>query len=125
MGLSIASHYCGGQKVLSELVITHTELDCAMKGIVCEEDKNQKHAFSKKGCCDNQLTLLDSEEALNTQLQQIEINTPFLIAFTYYCFHIHFTEDCSTEFTTYLAPRLKIDPQAMFQAFILYNKSIA
>jgi hypothetical protein len=126
IGLSIASHYCGGQKVLSELVIGHNQLDCGMIETLCEEDdKNQHPSFSKKSCCENRVTVLDSKETLNTQLLQIEINTPFLIAFTYYCLHIHFSEDFSTQFTTYLPPSLKIDRQAMFQAFLLYDKSIA
>ena len=120
MGLSIASHYCGGHKVLSELVIGSKKLNCGMKAMVC---KNNNHAPSiqKKHCCDNELLSLDSKDNFNSNLHQLDVNAPFLIAFVYSYLQFHFPTKEKGHLPVYSPPVLKIDRLVMFHSFLLYS----
>jgi hypothetical protein len=118
IGVSLASHFCEGQKIMSELVLMDTHLDCGMEMMACEDEG--KETTIKKVCCENTIQYLGQIDNRKSEIQQIEINDFFMIAFVSSYLQINFSEQGNTQITHYSPPILKLDRQVMFQTFIIY-----
>lgn len=124
-GVTMATHYCGGLAVKSQLMLGLAGLDCGMndmdkeKGCETEDDSSESH-IKTENCCENQYLSIDSEDTVITKLS---IHSPVLkfflaLAFTY--LGLPPTEvDHTTPYLNYSPPLLAQDIPVLHQSFLL------
>lgn len=80
VGLTLASHYCGGEAVESSLLLGGGDLDCGMdmSAAACENPQPPKTTFHAPPCCENHYTVLKTENLnLNSKIPVPEIPVVF------------------------------------------------
>ena len=80
VGITLASHYCGGEAVESAVLIGGGELDCGMDmdAASCEIPQEQSSSFHAPPCCENHYTVLKTENLnLTTKIPVPEIQAVF------------------------------------------------
>jgi hypothetical protein len=115
LGITFATHYCGGEAFMSQWTIGESHLSCGMEqdGVPCDYP-----ALNKKSCCKNESFTLDVGEDFNTSVEQPNINTNFLLAFVSTYFRLNTASVLhETNTTAYLPPPRKQNRQVLFQAF--------
>ncbi|MFT4521300.1 MAG: hypothetical protein ACI8ZN_000229 [Bacteroidia bacterium] len=85
VGVTFATHYCGGKAVMSSLMLGQRDLNCGMiqTPTSCEHEslKSKTTSFSKS-CCENQFEQLNVEDAFDGPATlKTSINTNFFAAF--------------------------------------------
>lgn len=103
---------------MSELVLMEPHLDCGMETMACEDDG--KETTIKKVCCENNIQSIGHTDKLKSDIQQLEINNLFIIAFVSTYLQINFSEKENTQISVYSPPNRKLDRQVMFQTSIIY-----
>ena len=125
MGFSIASHYCQGQLVNTQLVHGTDNLGCCMAQMDnqlpedCKSPDIQK-SVKKKGCCENEYQSLDIDDNFSSK-QVLSKATPQLIAvFIYVYFQLNSSDsDIDFAYSDYSPPPLEQDIQVLYQTFLL------
>ena len=123
-GLTIITHYCGGEAVESSYSLTHAELDCGMSLEdlqTCTDDPHNKHqSIQKKGCCENQYNSInDNFDFYKSQVNK-SINYNFVIAFVHSIINnnsLLYKDKPSRE--VYLPPLINQDISVLHQVFII------
>lgn len=121
MGFALATHYCGGLAVESELVIGNTVLDCGMADmeIGCEVNSPLTTQIEKMTCCDNQYQSLDIDDDYKLSVQS-EINIDFVAAFFVTFFEFSFSsENEEDQYANYSPPILESDIPILHQVFLI------
>lgn len=124
LGLTIATHFCGGQAVMSEFTFGNEHLDCGMNDTEdsCESDRADQ-TVGREGCCENKyLNITGSIEDDYNPTAQFDIpNAKFVFALVGTFFRLHFPEadQKSPSLNFHPPPVLEQDFQVLYQTFLI------
>ncbi|MDW7692143.1 hypothetical protein R9C00_14620 [Flammeovirgaceae bacterium SG7u.111] len=121
MGFTLATHFCGGQAVETELAIGVHELACGMSEPSAKASGCEKEAISEKSCCDDEVISVDNGDEFKQSLQKLTFDHKVTLTFVYSFLKIYFpSEETYTSFTSY-SPPLSVaqDYYVLFQSFLL------
>ncbi|MFT6879590.1 MAG: hypothetical protein ACJARG_000516 [Arcticibacterium sp.] len=123
MGFTIATHYCGGHAVKSEVSFGVHHLDCGMPTMDGQETlvSNDGQQFFTEDCCDNLVYQLDIQDDYQSNVERVTLNPDFSIVFVYAFFSNYFPFlERHKRYTNYTPPPLiKQDVQILFQSFLI------
>jgi len=125
MGFSIASHYCQGQLVKSQLVHGTDNFGCCMAKMdnqlpeECNFPDIQK-PVKKKGCCENEYQSLDIDDDFSSKQVLSKAHPQLIAVFIYVYYHLN-TSDSNSDiaYSDYSPPPLEQDTQVLYQTFLL------
>ncbi len=85
IGLTMATHFCGGQAVISELMLGHNHLDCGMHEMELPAEQPEKGTSLIKGtsCCENAYLTLEIDGDLQITKAQTSLDFNFVAAFVH------------------------------------------
>jgi len=122
IGLTFGTHYCGGQAVLTEIILGNGDLSCGMPdlGSSCESIP-QGLSVSEKGCCENQYVTVDIEGDFDSSLKHPTLEAKFVFAIAYTILDLHYAEnEHKIAYFDYLPPPpLEQDVQTLLQTFLI------
>ncbi|MBL3656279.1 HYC_CC_PP family protein [Fulvivirga sediminis] len=83
-GITLATHYCGGYAVESEIMLGQHMLGCVMQmDTGCSSSKDQQVVKPVNNCCDNDYQTVSADNTVLTKVALDAVNLQFLAAFTY------------------------------------------
>lgn len=122
LGLTVATHYCGGHAVRSGLLLSGGDFDCGMMddGTVYRDTSAQRTHFAAEHCCKNLHQTLQTDNTLQTDLPAPEFHAPVAEP-AVYAFHYHepVTALEIAPFRIDLPPLFERDVQVLFQTFLI------
>ena len=121
VGVTIGSHYCGGEKVESKIMLASHNLDCGMANMAtdCKHHKqNSKNQFSKP-CCENEFDFFQVEQEYEQPNFTDQIDLNFLVAFIQTSIQLVNIENKEQHFLNYSPPLIKKDLQVLHQSFLI------
>lgn len=84
IGLTMATHFCGGQAVISELMLGHNHLDCGMHAMDSERQPDKGTSIPEEnGCCENEYLTVEIEGDLQITKAQTSLDFNFVAAFVH------------------------------------------
>lgn len=98
VGVTFASHYCGGKVVKSKISLGNLNLDCGMANMdpACENSKDQS-SLKPKQCCQNHYSQLKvDDDFIKTAVEIVTtdfINTSYILFSVSYLFSINSNEE--------------------------------
>ena len=119
MGLSFATHYCGGQAVKSSLVIGSTTVDCGMesKDNSCE---SHQASITKKSCCDNQSVSFSTEDEFKPSTNPLNVEYKLVCAYVHaFIAPLIFKSENNVLFVDFSPPIRNKNLQVLLQSFLL------
>ena len=119
VGITLASHYCGGHVVESQLMIGANDLDCGMPdmGATCESD-GSANTIQPIPCCENHYTTVSVKDGFTTSSLITAPNAIFIQAFVATFIDFSFVREfLSDDFFTYLPPIPRQNITILFQVF--------
>lgn len=124
MSLTIGTHFCGGQPVMSKIVFGDTYLGCGMKNQEAECDKtgssnDPEPGLNKTPCCQNHYKTIVSDDFVR-EASQLKANLVFALTFLYANPDFEISRK-STErhYNHYSFPPLNRDVQLFFKVFLI------
>lgn len=119
VGFTMATHFCGGEAVKSELMLGQKQLGCDMPDMERHGESDSTTRFDAKGCCDNHYQALTIEDDYSLKLVKT-LNFDFAIAFV----HVFLKSDIPAEFEKqqyahYSPPLLLRDLPVLNQVFLI------
>lgn len=123
LGLTVATHYCGGHAVESGLLMGGGDFDCGMEGGDTEHrvvDENCAH-FTAESCCENLHQTIQTDNTLQIDLPAPEFHAPTVAEFVVYSF-LFFEPVTAGEiapFRIFPPPLPGRDVQILFQTFLI------
>ena len=124
-GVTLATHYCGGMAVESQLMLGLAGLDCGMndmdKDTGCKNQSEDSISHLKaENCCENHYVSIDSEDTVITQLVLHSPDFKFFVAFAFTYLGLQLSEvDHNTPYLNYSPPLLAQDIPVLYQSFLL------
>ncbi|MEH0153545.1 hypothetical protein V6R21_05325 [Limibacter armeniacum] len=121
IGLTIGTHYCGGQAVEHAIAFGNHELGCGMQDIdICAEPTPDADHIQAAACCQDATLLVQAEDGFTPAFADFSF-LPALAAVTiHFLFQLFFFPETDTQSPqTYSPPLLKWDIQSLFQTFLL------
>ncbi len=123
MGFAVATHYCGGLAVESQIVMGNAVLDCGMANMdqqPCESMPSQKPEIRKKPCCQNEYQSLDVEDDFKQTIVQSTVNVEFVAAFIVSFLQVSLaSENEAPQFANYSPPLIDQDISVLHQVFLI------
>lgn len=122
LGLTVATHYCGGHAVESGLQLGGGDLDCGMKDGGTEyqaANENCAH-FTAEHCCENLHQTLQTDNTLQIDLPAPEFHAPVAEP-AVYAFH-YYEPVTALEIAPFRIdppPIFERDIQVLFQTFLI------
>lgn len=121
MGLTIATHFCHGHAVKSQLVFGEANIDCGMAKMKksCHATTSEA-SVKRKSCCENDYISLGTEKTLESTKYKVDVDPNFVIAFyaTYYEL-IELDDDVHSNFKDYNPPPLIRDVYVLNENFLI------
>jgi hypothetical protein len=122
-GLTLASHYCGGEAVGSTLMLGPGNLDCGMPEAPqnCEIPAKDTTSMEAADCCQNAFTTLEVEEQMGMEAWNITQNSVFAVAFAISCLDILTIapERQNFQYLNHSPPLPRAPLRILFQSFLL------
>jgi len=121
-GLAIATHYCGGLAMESQMVVGHAELQCGMSNMDsgCENEPSRKNHFKEKPCCENQYQSLELEDTFEPQVIGSSLNLEFVASFVItYIRRSYSSNNDNVKYNNYSPPLIERDIQVLVQSFLI------
>jgi len=122
VGVTFASHYCGGKVVKSKITLSNLSLDCGMANmdVVCE-NKTDASTLKSKQCCQNhysQLKVDDDFIKSSLEITKVEFISVFSVLFSIsdFCSFNSPDEVLSLNFSP---PLLNHDIPILIQSFLI------
>lgn len=121
VGLTLASHYCGGKAVESQLMIGANNLDCGMPDMDATCTNNgATNTFQPIPCCENHFTTVSLKDGFTASSLITIPNAIFIQAFVTSFIDFSFARESLTDdYFTYLPPVTRPDISILFQVFRL------
>ena len=122
MGLTFATHYCGGFAVKRQLMFGIHALDCGMANMDmdCENLPPKNDIVKAKSCCENQYQTLETDNEYNSSEVQPVPTPAFVMAFTHsFLLMSIFLDNEKQPYTHYSPPLLEYDLPVLNQKFLL------
>lgn len=119
LGLNMATHYCGGQAVISTLTFGHEHLDCGMGEAKLDCSlQSSLPSFQKQTCCENNYATLHIEDEFKSGSQLHQIQSPFVLVEISFSDDLFATAAASPQkYSKYLPPLIERDKQVFLQTF--------
>ncbi|NMM48264.1 HYC_CC_PP family protein [Marinigracilibium pacificum] len=116
-GITMATHYCGGMAMLSELSIGNDDLNCGME-ITDHEYADGQTYLSGPKCCENHYNSFEVDEPVVPGKTSIDnINFIFLTSFVYSFSTISVEQDLSTNLYEVPIPLVIRDLNVHYEVF--------
>lgn len=120
MNFVYAKHFCGGKEVKSSLTLGGERLDCgmSMSKPKCLATQEQTQ-FSKKGCCENEYSLLSLEDDFSDS-KSLETPVHLNALFSFVLVHFNIITEWNAHndtFTYYSPPSLNPNRAILYQVF--------
>lgn len=122
MGFAVATHYCGGLAVESQLVFGHEALDCGMANMDkdCEIPPLEGMHLTKKPCCQNEYQSLNLEDDFKPTITQSTVNVEFVAAFIISFLQLPlFSTNEESQYANYSPPLIDQDIPVLHQVFLI------
>jgi len=123
LGLAIATHYCGGTAVESQLVHGHEILDCGMNNMdeqPCPSEQIHALQLKKTPCCENEYQSLDLEDDYELTVPQLSLSLEFIAAFAVSFLTVVFpSENQPSQYANYSPPLIEQDIAILYQVFLI------
>ncbi|MCV9388565.1 HYC_CC_PP family protein [Reichenbachiella ulvae] len=121
VGLSVSTHYCGGEAVRTHIGIQSVDLSCGMEEAKAALPIDCESAISMNSCCDDQLLTADVEDEIQTAKMQLTFDLDFLFVLVAVLSDFTSTQidHQPSYFDTSPPPLLKSSLQVLFQSFLL------
>ena len=119
VGLTLASHHCGGHVVESKLMIRPKNLDCGMPDmdVTCERD-DSANSIQPIPCCENHYTTASIKDGFTAANLITAPNAIFIQAFVATFIDFLFVREfLGDNFFTYLPPIPRQNITILFQVF--------
>lgn len=124
MNLTIGTHFCGGQPIMSKIIFGNTHLGCGMSTQEAGYNSTCNSIPPEMGlnnipCCKNHYKTMVSDGFLReagTHKANLVLSLPILSANTDFCFHGKSGEQ---QFSSYSFPPFCRDVQLLFQVFLI------
>ena len=117
MGVTMATHYCGGHAMETKLTVGEQLLGCGM-----EQDSQpcETPMFQKKSCCETKFLSVDIEDGVDISDVLPEVNQLFLFTFVQTYFHLKdFSKEPDAILVDSSPPLPKQSKQILFQSFLI------
>ncbi len=122
-GITMATHFCGGEAMETQLMYGHAALGCGMNDMEkeCERQKDSsEHLLKTENCCANHYTTIESDDTITSKQVFQTINLKFFVAFAFTYLGLQPSEvDNNSQYTNYSPPLLKQDIPILHQSFLL------
>ncbi|WP_306639760.1 HYC_CC_PP family protein [Sanyastnella coralliicola] len=122
VGITLATHYCGGKAVKTSIMLGQEDLSCGMTEMepYCEKH-HESPTITSKSCCENQYVRFEIEDDYrSSSIVEIPLQIGFIAAFIIGYINLYFF-DASTEaeYLKYSPPLLDLDIPVFIQSFLL------
>jgi len=119
VGVTLATHLCGGQALMSRIMVGSGDLDCGMPGMDSEPE-NGIH-YKAKPCCENHYQSLEVKDDYQpSKILQLDFNLDFAVALVHTFLNIGlFPEINKPQQANYSPPLLPQDITVLNQVFII------
>ncbi len=122
INLTIGTHFCGGEAVMSKLMIGHEPLSCGMASMdePCDESGNQDLSFANPPCCQNHYQTFKATDDFIKATEKINQYSDLLVALVYTIVNTDIISQSSKHFyADFTLPPLEKNIQVLFQTFII------
>lgn len=131
VNFTVGSHYCGGEKVLTKVMLERSALECGMEWLKSECDKaatkkckhqqNNSHSdsFSKTDCCQTVYQTVSPDIELAFDNYTTSFNPVFASVFIETAVSFNFTPKVEFNYHNFYPPPLKRSLSILFQVFRL------
>ncbi|MEX0812972.1 MAG: hypothetical protein WD048_12205 [Chitinophagales bacterium] len=121
ISLTMATHYCAGFVVKSQLMLGKGDLDCGMHKVKeeCPFHSDTKERINKVPCCENEYLTVELKEDFNQTIQKLNFDIDFVQAFAQSKSEKYFPELIFPQYGNYYPPPLDKDIQVLFQTFLI------
>jgi len=122
VGITLATHYCGGKAVKNSISLGHDDIDCGMANMdtPCENNPNSP-TIKRKNCCENKYTQVSIEDDYNNPVVvKALVDYQFVAVFVVTYFNLYsFNASTEAEYTDYSPPLLDFDIPILIQSFLI------
>ena len=119
IGLAMATHYCGGEAVKTQLMLGHGHLDCDMSGMDMGAENTEKGPKAKN-CCENQYQTFEIDGDYHPGFAQLIFNLDFVVALVHTFLSIApVPETEKSPYAHYSPPLLLRDIPVLNQVFLI------
>ena len=122
VGITFATHYCGGKAVKTSIMLGQEDLSCGMAEMESScKNHSQTPTIQSKGCCENQYVQFEIEDDYNSQATvEIPVDYNFVAAFVISYINLYsFDASAEAEYLNYAPPLLDLDIPVLIQSFLL------
>ena len=123
VGITFATHYCGGKAVKTSISLGHDDLDCGMADMDASpcKDQSDSPAVKRKSCCENQYTQLSIEDDYNNPaVVKTAVDFQFVAVFVVTYLNLYsFNASTEAEYSNYSPPLLDLDIPVLIQSFLI------
>lgn len=121
VGIIMATHLCGGEPIMSQMMLGSGKLDCGMPDMDTDCESEKGIHYKTNPCCENHYQSLEVEDDYHqSNIVQLNINIDFAIALVHTFLNIElFSEDDKPQYANYSPPLLLRDITVLNQVFII------
>ena len=122
VGITFATHYCGGKAVKTSISLGQDDLDCGMANMDTPcKDQPKSPTIKRKNCCENQYTQISIEDDYNNPaVVKAPVDFQFVAVFVVTYFNLYsFNASTEAEYTGYSPPLLDLDIPVLIQSFLI------
>ena len=120
IGLAMATHFCSGEAVKTEIVLGHGHLDCGMSGMDRGAEPNTEKGPKSKNCCENDYQTIEIEDDYHSSFAPLLFNLDFVVALAHTFLNIApVAETEKSPYAHYSPPLLLRDLSVLNQVFII------
>lgn len=122
VGITFATHYCGGKAVKTSVMLGQEDLSCGMTDMETPcKNQPQSPTVKSKGCCENQYVQFEIEDDYNSStVVETPVQMDFVAAFIISYINLYsFDASAEAEYLNYAPPLLDLDIPVLIQSFLL------
>src|SRR5690554_3500545 len=121
VGVTLATHLCGGQALMSRIMVGAGDLDCGMPGMDSDSEPENGIHYKAKPCCENHYQTLEVKDDYQpSKIVQLDFNIDFAVALVHTFLNIGlFLEADKPPYGNYSPPLLLRDITVLNQVFII------
>jgi hypothetical protein len=122
VGITFATHYCGGKAVKTTLSLGQDDIDCGMADMDTPcENPSESPTVKRKNCCENKYTQVTIEGDYNTPaVVKTAVDFQFIAVFVVTYINLYsFNASTEAEYTGYSPPLLALDIPVLIQSFLI------
>lgn len=121
-GVTLATHYCGGEAAKSAILLGHSDLNCDMEKMdeACENDAKVHPQLKSQQCCENHYTSVDADDTITPKQVLNSPDLKFFAAFVFTYLELNSSDTNNINpFLSYSPPLLTQDVCILHQSFLL------